>query len=347
MPTMPAHDGRNIIAPHVVILGAGASRAALPKGDALGKVLPLMSDFVETVGLGPLLIEHGIERERADFESLYDDLVSSGKTPELITRLEERVFNYFHDIQVPDRATLYDFLILALRKKDLIATFNWDPLLMQAYSRNAHITQPPEVALLHGNVACGVCHAHRSVGFFDQTCPKCGSPFDRCHLLYPVKHKDYEQDPFIAGEWIRFRHFLKYAYIVTIFGYSAPRTDAAARSLMFEAWRDNPSQELGQVEIVDVGHKRQLNRSWSEFFVRHHYGMTKTINRSFLGCFPRRSCESLYERTLMCNASRDPMIFPRVRKLDSLQDWFRPLIEEERRAEECSASLLLPHAHVT
>ncbi len=46
--------------PHVLILGAGASRAAFPKGDRNGKSLPLMDDFVETVGLNSILEEQGI-----------------------------------------------------------------------------------------------------------------------------------------------------------------------------------------------------------------------------------------------------------------------------------------------
>lgn len=58
MPSMPAHDGKFILSPHVVLLGAGASLAAFPNGDAKGNKLPLMSDFVATVGLTELLKRH-------------------------------------------------------------------------------------------------------------------------------------------------------------------------------------------------------------------------------------------------------------------------------------------------
>lgn len=34
--------------PHVVLLGAGASRAAFPSGEETGKHLPLMNDFVSS-----------------------------------------------------------------------------------------------------------------------------------------------------------------------------------------------------------------------------------------------------------------------------------------------------------
>jgi hypothetical protein len=45
--------------PHVVLLGAGASLASFPHGDAHGKPLPLMDDLVKTLGLQPLLDEAG------------------------------------------------------------------------------------------------------------------------------------------------------------------------------------------------------------------------------------------------------------------------------------------------
>lgn len=41
--------------PHVVILGAGASYAAFPNGDKNGKKLPLMNNFVETLGIEELI----------------------------------------------------------------------------------------------------------------------------------------------------------------------------------------------------------------------------------------------------------------------------------------------------
>jgi hypothetical protein len=42
--------------PHFVILGAGASRAACPQGDADGRHLPVMTDFVDTLELREILL---------------------------------------------------------------------------------------------------------------------------------------------------------------------------------------------------------------------------------------------------------------------------------------------------
>ena len=37
--------------PHLVILGAGASKDAMPNGDARGKSLPVMKEFISKMGL--------------------------------------------------------------------------------------------------------------------------------------------------------------------------------------------------------------------------------------------------------------------------------------------------------
>lgn len=56
--------------------------------------------------------------------------------------------------ELPDSPTIYDFLVLSLTEKDLIVTFNWDPLLVQAICRVQRYTSNiPQVAFLHGNVA--------------------------------------------------------------------------------------------------------------------------------------------------------------------------------------------------
>lgn len=41
--------------PHVVILGAGASCAAIPNGDKNGKKISAMNGFIEKLGLSELL----------------------------------------------------------------------------------------------------------------------------------------------------------------------------------------------------------------------------------------------------------------------------------------------------
>lgn len=57
--------------PHVVILGAGASYAAFPKGDRNGRKLPLMNNFVETLGLEDLISRTGSSFSSTNFEDIH------------------------------------------------------------------------------------------------------------------------------------------------------------------------------------------------------------------------------------------------------------------------------------
>src|SRR5258708_5160143 len=135
---------------HVVLLGAGASRATCPDGDKNGRALPLMSDFVEVLGLRSILEGWNVDAER-NFEEIFSELWEKGQTRK-IEQIQNAVKGYFDELELPERPTIYDHLVLSLRREDLIATFNWDPLLMQAYARSSRAGMMlPLLAFLHGN----------------------------------------------------------------------------------------------------------------------------------------------------------------------------------------------------
>lgn len=48
------------------------------------------------------------------------------------------------------------------------------------------------------------------------------------------------------------RHFLKHTYFLTIFGYADPQTDVEAREVLLNAWKENPTFELAQIEITNI-----------------------------------------------------------------------------------------------
>lgn len=317
-------------APHLVILGAGASLAAFPDGDAHGRRLPLMANLVKTIGLEPLLAEYGVTNGYEDFESLYDGLSASGATPELLERLETEIHSYFSAMEIPSKVTIYDLLLLSLREKDLIASFNWDPFLAQAFKRNRHLRRLPKLAFLHGNVEVGACAEHRRSGFLDQCCSICSKPFSASKLLYPVKQKNYADDPFIKGEWDNLRHQLSWAYYVTIFGYSAPITDIEAKTLMLEKWKENPWQSLAEIEIVDIRPKSELESTWQEFFVRQHYAVWKDFSSMYAFRHVRRSCEAFAMATLQ-NSPWHENPFPNTDDLSKLHQWLQPLLLEEEQ----------------
>jgi len=143
--------------PHVAILGAGASYAAFPKGDKNGRKLPLMNNFVETLGIEELISRTGLAFSSTNFEDIYSEIHVRPELGDIREELENTVYDYFQKMELPDEPTIYDHLVLSLRNKDFIATFNWDPFLVQAIRRNGARFNLPRTLFLHGNVEVGYC----------------------------------------------------------------------------------------------------------------------------------------------------------------------------------------------
>jgi len=66
-------------------------------------------------------------------------LLSEFRYNNLVSEIEDEVESYFSGMDLPEEATLYDYLVLSLRNKDIIATFNWDPFLAKAFQRNMDV----------------------------------------------------------------------------------------------------------------------------------------------------------------------------------------------------------------
>ena len=319
--------------PHLVLLGAGASRASFPSGDATGRQLPVMRDFVEVLGLADLLDSHRIKWENQDFEAVFADLVTDPERIDLVTELEHEIYAYFDALQLPSNVTLYDEILLSLRDKDIVATFNWDPLLVQAYRRNTDIGRLPHLVFLHGNVGIAICPEHRQKGYKGDTCVQCGTRLQAVRLLYPIREKDYSQDPFIKAEWAEFSAFLEHTYLLNILGYSAPAADVEAVELMRSVWNANRTKELAQISIVDIRPEEELTSTWEHFFVRDHYGISATLDGSRLFSHPRRSCDAFAMATLQQRPCRSNPL-PHLHDLDALKKWIEPLVLEEKALEE-------------
>ncbi|MFA5794961.1 MAG: hypothetical protein WC980_07870 [Candidatus Brocadiia bacterium] len=332
---MKNYYGKFFEIPHVVLLGAGASKASFPKGDKNGKILPLMKDIITTIGLSDLLKELPItDEEYNDFELLYSNLSKRASNKELMRKIEERIYNYFSDLEIPYEATIYDKLILSLREKDIIATFNWDPLLLLAYRRCGELLEktfalkPPVLSFLHGNVGIGICRKHKKAGLIQKGCKECEKAFEPVPLLYPIICKNYSDNPFIKDEWIRLQHYLENTYFLTIFGYGAPTTDIDAMSLMHEGWKKNPRIELVEVEIIDVKDESKLKENWDKFIISHHYRTLKIFERSYIYRHPRRSIEAFFDCFMQCEPWRENPL-PKTNDLNELIDWLHPLFEQE------------------
>lgn len=180
--------------PHVVILGAGASCAAIPNGDKNGKRISAMSGFIDKLGLTNIISKVKINTASDNLEDIYMELDERSKTEpdcnNVKEELEKVIWDYMSDFVLPDEPTVYDYLVMSLTSKDLIATFNWDPFLVQAIGRAQKYTQNiPQVAFLHGNVAVGYCPKDNIMGNVGRMC-KCGTLLRPMKLLFPIKKKE-------------------------------------------------------------------------------------------------------------------------------------------------------------
>jgi hypothetical protein len=281
--------------PHVVLLGAGASRASFPDGDTNGKPLPLMDDLVEILGLQRLVDEAGLAMAgERNFEVIYAKWLSSQQHSSIAARVQHRVHDYFSCLSLPDRSTIYDRILVSLRSTDAVFTFNWDPLLFDAYQRIRDALPLPRIFFLHGNVRIGACREHDKWGAKNERCPGCRRVFDDVPLLYPVCRKDYSADPFIRRSWNAARSLFKEAFTVTIFGYGAPASDRDAYDLLKLAWLSENSRSFEHIEIIDIAPESRLAELWSPFTPTHHYRCVTAFQQSRIGLWPRRSGEAIF-----------------------------------------------------
>lgn len=316
--------------PHVVILGAGASYAASPKGDATGRPLPLMANFVELLRLEPILDKTNLPYRGRNFEDIYSELIAKHEYIQVRQELEDAIYGYFSTLELPNTPNLYDHLILSLREKDVVATFNWDPFLVQAYRRNCKRYRLPRLLFLHGNVMIGYCRTDIVMGLKGNHCSKCGNVLDPSRLLYPVAQKNYEKDGFIAKQWQELADHLKNAYMVSLFGYGAPKSDVAAVELLKNAWGTPDERYMEEIEIINVSPESELVAAWEPFIHSHHYTTTDDFYSSWLANHPRRTGEAYINQFVDALFIENHPI-PKDAAFDELWDWFDKLGKAEAR----------------
>lgn len=329
-------DAPLVAKPHVVLLGAGASRAALPSGDLNGRPVPLLRDVALELDLAAQFPDDLRDLAVTDFEAAYSRL--NERDPGLTTEIDEQVRDYFAQLELPTEPTLYDALVLSLRDKDAILTFNWDPFLFQAVLRliNAGVpsTALPTTWYLHGNVAVGHCDEHPQVRhLLGARCKYCHKPLMASRLLFPVEHKDYQDGSTIEREWEAARRFLGDALWFTVFGYSAPVTDVEAKQLLKDAWGELEDRRMEQTEIINrpgADHD-ELRETWDLFIHTHHYEIHESFYESWIANHPRRTAEAYFNQYIEAKFIENNPVPSDFATVEELVAWFQPLLEAERR----------------
>ncbi|KTD58860.1 hypothetical protein Lsan_2475 [Legionella santicrucis] len=317
---------------HVFILGAGVSIASFPEGDKNKKTLPSMQNFINILGIADLVpTEFSTEN---DFEIIYSKLCQIEKYKEQKEKIEIKIKEYFSDLRIKDEVCIYDYLLLSLRPKDVLATFNWDPFLVQAYLRNdkKYKNKLPRILFLHGNVEsyyCNTCLLASRKGCF---CPNCNEKLLPSNLLYPIQKKNYDEDRYINTQWSTLQFFLKDSYLLSIYGYSAPKSDISAKEKIFNGWREqNEKQPFDLVEIIDRKgcDKESIKSNWREFIFSHHSRVYEDIFDCFALRHPRRSGEAYVAEKF--NGEFIPSyVPPKTDSLEELWDWYEARVVAEK-----------------
>ena len=318
--------------PHLFILGAGATKATIPYGDKYGRQSPVMENFMHEIGIDGLLDGVKLETKSNNIEAIYSELASKSEYTDLVRQIEDGIVDHYRQMQIPEAPTLYDYLILSLRSKDCIATFNWDPLLIQAYNRVNKITDDlPQMLFLHSCVEVGVCEGcKRYEPYRNRFCSECGKPLVSPRLLYPVKNKDYSQNIYIQDAWNRLQYYLEYACIVTIWGYSAPKSDKEAKQMMLKAF-SSEYRPLDQIEVIDIADEEVLHKTWLPFAknTNYHLNIHRSLMDSLIGEFPRRSIEGYVKRYIEGWLNSSTLKLKECSSFDELAQLVTPLIENE------------------
>jgi hypothetical protein len=316
---LPKTNGKRLIDPHIVIVGAGASIAAC-KYDKNGKQVPLLKNIHMVLGLTDVLRKYSFSNaEMQNFELLYSDIYGKPKFAKLQHRLEHEVCEYFKKLVIPDEPTYYDYLILSLTNKDAIISFNWDPFLMQAYRRNLVVGNLPELIFPHGNAGVGICHDCKIKGYADCLCPKCKNEFENMPLLFPVGQKSYNDGSIIQNEWSLAKQRLSNAAGITVYGYSAPVTDKEAVELMKAAYTESQIRDIAPFTIINLPDvETEQRKKWSEFFDAKMVLYCNSIEESLLWKNPRVSLETFFDAILQQHPreTEQPFsIFPNLHEL--------------------------------
>ena len=80
--------------PHVVILGAGASCAAIPHGDKNGKKISAMSGFMDILGMNVILEGIKLCTSSDNLEEVYMELDDRKSEGDVYASWEDFIFNY-------------------------------------------------------------------------------------------------------------------------------------------------------------------------------------------------------------------------------------------------------------
>ncbi len=188
---------------------------------------------------------------------------------------------------------------------------------------------------LHSSVAVGICEDCRHYEpYRNKYCSLCGEPLISPRLLYPVENKDYSQNIYIQDAWNTLQNYLETACIVTIWGYSAPKSDKEAKKIMLKAFSSD-YRPLDQIEVIDIADEDKLYETWQPFAkdTNYHLNIHKSLMDTYIGEFPRRSVEGYVKRNIEGWWGGSTFVMKECNTFEELAKLVEPLLVNESRKD--------------
>lgn len=121
---------------------------------------------------------------------------------------------------------------------------------------------------------------------------------------------------------------LKHTFMVSIFGYGAPVSDASAIDLLKNAWGSVNDRSFEELEVIDVRDEDDLRETWSPFIHTHHYRVEDSFYDSWIANHPRRTGEAYLNQFMKAQfIENNPL--PKSANFDELWAWYDQLQEVE------------------
>jgi hypothetical protein len=117
--------------------------------------------------------------------------------------------------------------------------------------------------------------------------------------------------------------------MITIFGYSGPKTDEEAIGAMKRAWGDKSNREMEQTAFITIQSDSEINQNWKPFIHTHHCELHASFYDSWIANHPRRTGEAYVNQYWDAKFISDN---PKPRSMDfpELWKWYEQFTEAEK-----------------
>ena len=136
---------------------------------------------------------------------------------------------------------------------------------------------------------------------------------------------------YIQKAWATLEVLLEEASVLTIFGYSAPKSDAAAVRIMKKAFA-NRTRWYDHFEVIDIIERERVYKTWAPFIAATHDHFTyhkSVLDDTLISNYPRRSIEGYVKQYYQGWFGTSGIKLKECGSMQELSDLVQPLLERE------------------